>query len=279
MGLSEQLREGATLQRRSFLLQLEDTGTIQLGPAVAILNTTIDSPCRLRLYDNETGLIDPVEESRPVGESSLTPSLPLVADLVVEQPGEFSLDPVLYATPDDGVNIYYRISNPANVFFTIYELEDPDIVADPSNVYYRVPNRRTLVFSGGTGVLAAPDVTARTYLMIGATASHDCRLRIYARASSLNDANEQVREFCVVADPGALLLADMELGPGEDTRLYPKIIGANLDTLPTNLENIRLNRSAINARSEIYYRLEPPLDSPTPPEDISVTLDIFAIED
>jgi hypothetical protein len=185
---------------------------------------------------------------------------------------------VLYGASEDTDNYYtyFTISDTAEEItgsLTVYKLEDVNIQADIENDFYKVSNRRQLEFIGNKNTLTSvSDGAPRTYLMLDAISDTDCRLRIYGKLESLNDLAEQNRSFSeAIMNPDTILLADMELVSGSITKFYPKIIGANLQTLPTNLETIRISRRAINSVSEIYYRLEP--------ESSIVNMNIFSLED
>jgi hypothetical protein len=282
MGLSEQLREGAVLERSVIPFEIEETGSLELGAAYIILGIEVDSPCRLRLYDNESSLDDFAESIREYEDSPSTTGIALIGDIDMNAAGSYTLDPVLYSVPEDTSTYYtyYRVSDPVTGSITVYKLEDENIQANIDNDHYKINNRRTVLFDGSKNILSSGDVTARTYLMIDATSNEDCRLRIYGKAASVDNQAEASRSFDIVPQADVILLADMLLDSGSQTKFIPKIIGANLQTLPTNLETIRLSRTAINSFSEIYYRLEPqdPF-GPVEASDISVTMNIFALED
>jgi hypothetical protein len=283
MGLSEQLREGAVLERNTIPFEIDGTGSLDLGAAYVILGIQVDSPCRLRLYDNEKSVSDFAESIRDYEDLPYSTDIALIGDISMSVAGNYTLDPVLYAVPENTSTYltYYRASDPITGSITIYKLEDQNVQADINNEHYKFSNRRTLEFDGGkNSLIAGEDTTARTYLLIDAISDEDCRLRIYGKQESLNNQTEASRSFSVVPDADVILIADMLLDSGSITKFFPKIIGANLQTLPTNLETIRLSRTAINSFSEIYYRIEPqdPF-GPVEASDISVSMNIFALED
>jgi hypothetical protein len=283
MGLSEQLREGAVLERITIPFEIEGTGSLELGAAYVILGIQVDSSCRIRLYDNESSVSDFAESIREYEDLPFSTDIALIGDISMSVAGNYTLDPALYSVPEDTntYHTYYRVSDPVTGSIEVYKLEDEEIQANIDNAHYKFSNRRILEFDGGKNTLiAGTDVTARTYLLIDAAPNEDCRLRIYAKQASLNDQAEQDRPFDIVPQAEVILIADMLLESGSQTKFFPKLIGANLQTLPTNLETIRLSRPAINSFSEIYYRLEPqdPF-GPIEPSDISVSMNIFALED
>ena len=283
MGLSEQLREGAVLERNTIPFEIDGTGSLDLGAAYVILGIQVDSPCRLRLYDNESSVSDFAESIRDYEDLPFSTDIALIGDIDISAAGKYTLDPALYSVPEntDTYLTYYRVSDPITGSIEVYNLEDKQIQANINNEHYKFSNRRTLEFDGGKNTLVAgTDITARTYLIIDAISNEDCRLRIYAKQQSLNNETEASRSFSVVPEAEVILIADMLLDSGSQSKFFPKIIGANLQTLPTNLETIRLSRTAINSFSEIYYRLEPqdPF-GPVEASDISVSMNIFALED
>jgi hypothetical protein len=284
MGLSEQLREGAILERKVIPFSGTTIGSASFGATYVILDIEIDTPCRIRFYDDESSLVDSIEQTRSFGESTFTTDIALIADVSMSVAGKYTMDPVLYGVPSSSEEYftYYRITEASGEVdgnLTVYTLEDENIVADIENDFYKIPNRRELEFTGDKNILSSIEGAPRTYLLLDAIADEECRLRIYADIDSLNNPQEYEddgitivsRPFSeAVMSPDIKIIADMELVANEVTKFYPKIIGANLQTLPVNLETIRLSRSAISSFSEIYYRLEP--------ETATVNLNIYTLE-
>jgi hypothetical protein len=281
MGLAEQLREGAILERKNIPFSGTTIGSAFFGATYAILDIEVDTPCRIRFYDDQSSRDDSTEISREFGDSTSTTDIGLIADVSMSVAGKYTMDPVLYGVPADTTDhlTYFRItesSGTVNGSLTVYPLEDENIIADEENDFYKISNRKTLQLSGINDRLT---VVPRTYLMISASADENCRLRIYADTISRDDSVEITRTFSeAVMDPNIKIIADMDLVSGEVTKFYPKIVGANLETLPRTLQNlpgnidtIRLNRNSINSRSEIYYRLEP--------STATVDLEVYALED
>lgn len=279
MGLAEQLREGAILERKNIPFSGTTVGSAFFGATYAILDIEVDTPCRIRFYDDQSSRDDSTEISREFGDSTSTTDIGLIADVSMSAAGKYTMDPTVYGMPTDTANYltYFRItesSGEVNGSLTVYPLEDENIVANEENDFYKISNRKTLELSGGSDILTGAGVP-RTYLMISATSDEECRLRIYADITSRDDSVEIGREFNeAVVNPNIKIIADMELEEGEVTKFYPKIIGANLETLSGisgNIDTIRLNRNLINSRSEIYYRLEP--------STAKVNLEVYALED
>jgi hypothetical protein len=278
MGLSEQLRDGAILERKVIPFSGTTIHSASFGPAYVILDIEVDNPCRIRFYDDESSLLDIVEETRSFGESTFTTDIGLIADVSMSVAGKYTMDPVLYGAPSGSEEFftYFRITESVGEIqgnLTIYPLEDPSIPADIDNPFYKLPNRRTLTFEGPRDTLTgALDGAVRTYLLIDATSSENCRLRIYSNESSLNTQTEIDRPFDEpITSSDIKLVADMVLEDSEITKFYPKIVGANLQTMPQNLETIRTNLTAIKSFSDIYYRIEP--------STANVEVTIFALED
>jgi hypothetical protein len=276
MGLSEQLREGAILERKVIPFSGTTIASASFGATYVILDIEVDTPCRIRFYDDESSLVDSIEQTRSFGESTFTTDIALIADVSMSVAGKYTMDPTLYGVPSSSeeYSTYFRIteaSGGVSGSLTVYTLEDENIVADIENDFYKTPNRRELEFTGDKNILSSIEGAPRTYLLLDAISDEDCRLRLYADTDSLNNFQEVSRSFDeAVMSSDIKIIADMELVSGSITKFYPKIIGANLQTLPVNLETIRLSRSAINSFSEIYYRLEP--------ETATVNLNIYALE-
>jgi hypothetical protein len=276
MGLSEQLREGAILERKVIPFSGTTIASASFGATYVILDIEVDTPCRIRFYDDEDSLVDSTEQTRSFGESTFSTDIALIADISMSAAGKYTMDPALYGCPSGSEEFftYFRIteaSGEVNGNLTVYTLEDENIVADIENDFYKTPNRRELIFTGDKNILSSVEGAPRTYLLLNAISDEDCRLRLYADTDSLNNLQEVSRSFSeAVMSPDIKIIADMELVANEVTKFYPKIIGANLQTLPVNLETIRLSRSAISSFSEIYYRLES--------ETATVNLNIYALE-
>lgn len=278
MGLSEHLREGAELSRETIPFFGQVLESASFGSAYVILGIEVNEPCRIRFYDNEDSANNSLEYTRSFGESTDTTDIALIADISMSEAGNYTLDPSLYGVSEDTDDYYtyFTITDTAEEItgsLTVYKLDDVNIQANIENEFYKTPNKRPIIFTGNKNVLtSAVDGAPRTYLMIDAISDEDCRLRIYGKRESLNNINEATRTFSeAVISPELILLADMELESGSITKFYPKIIGANLQTLPVNLETIRISRRAINSVSEIYYRLEP--------QSSTVTMNIFSLEE
>jgi hypothetical protein len=278
MGLSEHIREGATLVRETKSFLGQDIQSSNFGASYIILGIEVDKPCRIRFYDNQSSASDLVEITRSFGDTPVNTDIALIADISMSVEGKYTMDPVLYAVPSDTFSYltHYNITDSDGVVngnLLLYKLEDDNIQADVNNEFYRVSNRRTLIFNGNEDTLNfIDDLAPRTYLIIDALSNSDCRLRIYANRQSLENPTEITRNFDeAILTSDVVLLADIELAAGNITKFFPKIIGSNLQTLSSNIELISLNRSAINSIPEIYYRLEP--------SNSTVSMNIYSLED
>jgi hypothetical protein len=275
MGLAEHLRDGAVLERKSIPFSGNGITSTSFGTAYIILGIEVDAPCRIRFYDNQTSVNNSLEQTRSFGDTPLTTDIALIADVSMSAPGEYSIDPVLFGTPENVVtyfNITENNSTTINGNLLVYNLEDPNIQPDPENPFYTIPLKRTITFNNNSGVLTQTQGNIpKTYLMLDAIADADCRLRIYGRRSSIDNQDEIDREFHqAIMSPDLILLADMLLDNGVTTKFIPKLIGTNMQSIPFDISSISINRTAIAAVSEIYYRLEPVA---------TVTMNILALED
>jgi hypothetical protein len=70
----------------------------------------------------------------------------------------------------------------------------------------------------------------------------------------------------------------MILSGSETTYFTPKIIGANLQTMGTDLNTIRTDRVAIVGLNELYYVIQNPNTS-GPILPISTSIHVFSLED
>jgi hypothetical protein len=289
MGLTEQIRAGARLDRRfiQFTTDASGTGSASLAPSYALINIDASVPCRIRFYDNETSRDNANEIARVFGDTNIADDVALIGDFNLSANIRNKVDPTLYAVTEDGFT-YYRVEPAAavNISLIAYNMEDPSI-DNGALVRRDLPIiEGTLDYNpnGGTtlekGVINSPEVPT-TYLLVSASLSdptHIARLRLYSVSASLNLQSEVARSFDVEASSSAYLIVDMILSGSQTTYFAPKIIGANLENMGTNLENIRGNRELINGKKEIYYILENKRVGAVADE-IEVSLHVFSLED
>jgi len=289
MGLTEQIRAGARLERQfiQFTTDISGIGSASLAPSYALINIDASVPCRIRFYDNESSRDDANEIARPFGDTNIADDVALIGDFNLSANIRNKVDPTLYAVTEDGFT-YYRVdpAEAVNISLIIYNMEDPTLVNGTlvrrdlptiiGTLDYNADGGTTL----DTGVLNSSDVPS-TYLLVSASLSdptHIARLRLYSVSASLNLQSEVTRSFDVEASPSAYLITDMILSGSQPTYFAPKIIGANLENMGTNLENIRGNRELINGKKEIYYILENKRNGAVGDE-IEVSLHVFSLED
>jgi hypothetical protein len=303
MGLLEQIRAGATLDRSSTTFPVSATGEVTLESAYVILSVSTDKPCRLRLYDTPDGLTDIEEINRLFGNTNISSSISLVGDFYMDGTSRQSVDPVLYAVASnaDAPVTYYRADSltdeifpddaaiRANITLTKFSIEDNRIAPLPGTTY-SVSNRRTLIFAEpdvdpSSKIQGVVSTTPKTFLLVSASldAGEFARLRIYGIEDDIYQSNELNRAFDQAAATTTSLISDIILS-GSNSTLYftPKTIGANLNTMGSDLAVTRRRRfttdntPAISGTSEIYYIIEN-LNNTT--DTISISLHVYSLED
>lgn len=288
MGLAEYLEAGAFLNRQinTFQTSTNGSGSFSLGSAYVLLSMTTTFPCRLRLYDDQASLENFGEMSRPFGITNISSSVALIGDFSMSVAGTYTIDPVLYGVVNNVSNklTYYRVENTGSgqvpaITFNTYLLEDPAISSQ---------NRRTLPtiahnLSGSqlvTGTITSTTIP-QTYLLVSASVSGSstiARLRLYANSASLYDTTEINRPFVSESTAGAFLIVDAIMSGSETTNFIPKIIGANLKNITTNLNLIRNDINKIMGENALYYILQNASTSPaTVP--ISASIHVFSLEE
>lgn len=286
MGLAEYIRLGASLKRELVKLETNVTGSgsIDLGSAYVLLDITNDVPCRLRLYDNESSRDNVTEKSRVFGNTNIPASIALVGDFSMSNASNHTIDPSLYGIVEDPTSklTYYKIDGVTSppyptITFNRYTLEVPGInlsnrVNIPPIAHELAAGQRT------TGSLAASSIP-QTYLLVSASVSGSntkARIRLYSISSSLDDATEIARPFATESSATSYLIVDAILSGSETTYFVPKIVGANLQNMGTNLNITRTDRNKILGRNEMYYILD---NLGTSTTKISASLHVFSLED
>lgn len=294
MGLAEQIRAGATLQRSNIQIVTDGSGygSASLGATYALLTVQTSEPCRLRLYDNLDSLEDATEISRTFGNTNVPPTIALIGDFSMSEASRnYSVDPMLYAVVDDtgSTFTYYRIdgaATPPVIQIGRYLMQDVSVVATGSS-FYAVDNRRSFTITTDTlstneltsGSLTGDSTIPVTYLLVSASldgAGTLARVRLYSNSSALYDATEKARSFenePAVATP---LIVDAFLSGDEITYFAPKIVGANLENMGSDLTLLRSNNTAIQGNNELYYIIENKGGSSTV---IDAMLHLYALED
>jgi hypothetical protein len=290
MGLRQHIAAGAKLDRvtQTFVTNANGSGSITISPAAALLRIQANSTCRLRLYDTQTSLNTVAEISRSYADRNISASVALVADFTMSANVVNFIDPVLYSVPESTVGtLYYRINPPgvATVNLTYYELDDAAIVPT-IGTSYTVDNRRPMTITENLSGTTAPvsgtlelATVPKTYLLVSASLndpSYNVRVRLYRISDTLNDSTELNRPFSTEPSSSAQLIVDMILTGSNPVYFTPKIIGANLENMGTNLSAIRGNRTQFAGEAELYYVLQ---NLTVTPVTASVNLHLFALED
>lgn len=288
MGLEQYIKAGANLTRDNVILQTSPSGSgsIDLGSAYVLLTLSTNSPCRLRLYDNSQSLENSGEINRSFGNTNISASVALVGDFSMSVAGTYTIDPPMYGVVENTTTklSHYRLNNTQSgvnpeITFTRYLIENSAV-----STLNRV-NMPTITASLAAQRLISGTVSAttipRTYLLISASVSGSstrARLRLYSTNESLTNLTELSRSFATEPSNTSKLIVDAILSGSEITYFIPKIIGANLQTMGTNLSTIRRDQLAIMGNNELYYVLENPntAGSAIP---ITASLHVFALED
>lgn len=288
MGLEEYIRAGANLQRSTITVATNESGSgsIDLASTYALLNISTTAPCRLRLYDTNTSLVDATEISRVFGDTNIPPSIALIADFSMSAPGNYTLDPSVYGVVDDTTTglTYYRVEDTQSgnfpvLTFTRYRMEDRTVSTD-NRLNLPVITASLAANALVSGTLASPEIP-RTYLLVSASVSGSdtrSRLRLYTKSDSLLDTTEISRSFATESNNASGLIVDAILSGSTITYFVPKIAGANLQTAGTNLNNIRLDRTAIAGNNELYYALQNMLSTGGTVA-TSASVHVFSLED
>jgi hypothetical protein len=283
MGLAEQIRAGASLTRETITISATASGSASFGSAYTILAISTDKTCRVRLYDNESSRDNAGEIVRPFGSSNVSASVALVGDFIISGSGRQYVDPVVYSLAEDFADpyTYYRISEndgsfPVAISVTRYLLED--------NTLDNTIGRRTLPpvshELGASGIASGTiDPCPRTFLLVSAsvaTTTEPVRIRLYSKFDAIDNQDEKDRTFDQPVSASAFLIADAILTDSEITYFSPKIIGANLNTMGTDLNITRQSNTLIEGTSEIYYILQN-LGAST--QTIDVSIHTYSLED
>lgn len=286
MGLAEHIRAGAALARELVTVSTDVTGSgsINLGSTYILLGMQSNVPCRIRLYDNIFSRDTVSEISRSFGNTSIPANIALVADVTMSQANTYyTLDPVLYGCVATASNklTYYRIdgiSSPPypQITFNRYLLEDSTVGTELRKTL--IPIQRSVTTNAYvTGTLADVEIP-RTYLLVSASVSGSniiTRLRLYNSTGSFNNSTEVSRSFSVEPSSSAGLIMDALLSGSETTYFVPKIVGANLQLMGTNLKLIQRTPSLIMGNNELYYILE---NKSVSPGTVSVTASLHVFE-
>jgi len=240
-------------------------------------NTT----CRLRLYDNLDSLNNATEQARAFGNTNIPASIALITDITMGA-GTYTIDPVLYGvvgTPSTKLT-YYKIDDAPSVprlTFSRYLLEDSTI-STGSRV--ELPAIQLALSPGQLKSGSVTDVDIpRTYLFVSASVSNTTapiRVRLYNTQPILNNTAEKTRPYATEAQTNTLLL-DAILTGSETTYFVPKIIGANIENMGTDLNLIKNNFSTLAGKHDMYYIIEN-LASAGSSENVTASFHVFSLE-
>jgi hypothetical protein len=283
MGLKEYLQAGASLTRDNIeiLTDVAGSGSVDLGSAYVLYAIQSNTSCRLRLYDNLDSLNNLTEQSRAFGDTNIPASISLIGDFTMAA-GTYTIDPALYGvvgTPSTKLT-YYKIDNAPSVprlTFGRYLLED-SVISTDSRV--ELPS---IQVSLSPGQLASGSVTnadiPRTYLFVSASVSNTSapiRVRFYNTQPILNNTTEKNRPYASETQTNTLLL-DAILTGSETTYFVPKIIGANIQNMGTDLNIIKNSFSTLAGKHEIYYMIEN-LASVGSSQSVTASVHVFSLE-
>jgi hypothetical protein len=289
MGLAEQIRAGASLTRNTFVTPVTATGSASFGAAYTLLSISADKTCRVRLYDNESSRDNLGEIARPFGSTNISASVALVGDFIISSSARQFVDPVVYSVAEsyEEPYTYYRISDyegsfppetpVATLTLTRYLLENNTLETSLSRKTLS-PISYTLNAAGM--VSGTIDECPRTFLLVSAsvttTTTEPVRVRLYSKFTAINDTAEKNRTFDQPASASAFLIVDAILKESEITYFSPKIVGANLNTMGTDLSITRRSNALIAGDSEIYYVLE---NLGASSQTINVSIHTYSLED
>lgn len=286
MGLKEYLKAGTVFQRTDVttLTDEQGSGSINLGSAYILLNVTTDYPCRLRLYDTAASLEDVAESTRAFGDSNISATTALIADMSMSVAGTYTIDPVVYGVVENPLNklTYYRISetqslNYPTITLTRYNIEDSNI-STQNRVNLATIQAELAPLAKDYGTIVSTTLP-KTYLLVSASLSgvnNTARLRLYATDTALSDATELNRPFSVEPAAGTTLIVDMIVSSSETTYFTPKIVGTNLQTMGNNLIPIQQSQINLAGINNVYYILENP--STTDTRQLSMSVHVFELE-
>jgi hypothetical protein len=288
MGLEQYIRAGAKLERGEVTLTTQEngSGSVDLGSSYTLLSISTTAPCRLRLYDNSQSLANGGERIRAFGNTSISASVALVGDFSMSAAGTYTVDPAIYGITLNTVDklSYYRVENTQSgqypvINFTRYLMEVPS-VSTANRV--TIPEIKTLLAPGQlvSGTLSSTTVP-RTYLLVSASVQQStaiARLRLYSTTDSFSNSVEISRSFATESSNNSKLIVDAIISGSELTYFVPKIAGANLQTMGTDLNTIRADRTAIMGLNELYYVIQN-MSSSGGTVPFTASLHVFALED
>lgn len=302
MGLKEQIAAGVIFERSTaiFTTDVVGYGSIQIAPTYTILSIQSDKSIRLRLYDNETSLLDAGEIARGFTNTAVSNSIALIADISMSS-GLYTIDPAVYGVSENPTTplTYYRVENDsqATILINYFPIES-NKVTPAIGTAYSLNNRRTLAVSKSVAFGEKPFVSRvgtgvpNTYLLISASLddpTHIARLRLYAslkQAVGTEDPLiERNRPISTEPPPEIPLIVDMIISGSETMYFTPKIIGSNIQTLHfngseavnRNLFDFRTNPTLLNGINRFDVVVENL--GPTSPASITASFHVYVLEE
>lgn len=284
MGLKEYLKAGAVLKRDIIQINTSalGSGSVDLGSVYVLYTIETDTACRLRLYDTRDSLNNPTEQARIFGNTNIPAPIALVSDFTMSA-GQYTVDPVLYGVAENPTNklTYYKIDNadtPPTLIFNRYLLEDP-AVSTGSRVSLPLIQESLSPGELKSGSILDLDMP-RTYLFVSASINNvpvPIRVRMYSMKGILTSSVEKNRPYVTEAQTTTLLV-DAILTGSETTYFVPKIIGANLQNMGTDLNIIKNSFSTLAGKNEMYYMIEN-LATSGATQLVTASFHVFSLED
>lgn len=262
MGLLEQIVSGARFTRTSVSLPTGPAvgGTTAFGSTFVLLNVSVDSPCRVRLYYDSASRV--IDELRTTESFAISASVGLILDTYVPVgTSSLLLDPPIFGTTLLNGETWYTVDEGTGTpQLSIYPIES-SFVDDRSSVEIRRTN-----FTTGSGAFAEGNlVTPKSFLILSASATSESRLRLYSRPNTEVPSYERSRPFGVIPSTGSFLIADMMF----DSASFPYKISPLLQAY--NLQ------SYLDGSNQVGYLLQN--SSSRTNIDFTASLYIYSLED
>lgn len=188
---------------------LFDSGSpkLTMGGSFILLNAQLQGnpPARLRLYSDAASR--DADVNRGWSDFAVSPSVALIADIVLTNTSQLTLDFPIIGNTFTGGEVYYHLSGsttPITVSVISYPIK-------PNND--SLLGNTSLVISESSipaGSSASGNInTSKSFLILSGSSSHVSRLRLYSRPISEIPSSEVTRPFTTQAQDGSLLIADM----------------------------------------------------------------------
>ena len=289
MGLLEYIKSGSALRREVISIPTDGTGigSVNLGSAYVLLSIDTDIPCRVRLYDNQSSRDDVGEAARAFGNTSVSNSIALVGDYSMSAAGTYTTDPVMYGVTSNPTSklSYYRIDNaPAGPPYPVIKINRFLLEDSTISTSNRITPPRILASASNDQIITGSIVDSLapiTYLLVSASTQGSgtfTRLRLYSSTGSFTNLTELSRSFSVEPSESAKLIMDGVFTNNQTLYFSPKIIGANLQNVGTDLNIIKSNQQLLYGKNEMYYAIQS-LDGIVGNVYLTASLYLFSLED